>query len=1190
MSTLLGVTTIEREIKISAVEYNRCHHNNNYYYRTILKPKNIFKSKCKKLLKRKLKKYKLRRDGIEDPDIIDVSETFLSALTIKSPIKHRINLNSPDKNISDSEEIRPKNYLFKMARRRQKLKPANTNDTKSVQNTDIACDSPIKESLDKNQTNAFKLIMDSRNKSIGTNSPGKKKTTDYFEIQEIIEKRNNKVKRNLALQKMAEAKGSLKKKEMEKHEEEYINKKMEQRAVKLKKLIGKKTIKFDEEHKGSIQSLKSDKIEIPDTSEDIMKPIKCENKIPNNLQVINIFSEVLKSPMKICSDIKNISKEDEEFLKKLSPSIKKKENMHSYFKKLDKKSESLSPTESGPSNAVEANVIRVKIAVENNKTLKKKKLSLSKEPFSEVLKNRDENNCHKAVKNIDNSTDISNSSDRRKRKRKANTTDVDKLAIVDIVEMKEEIEIRRPKRNVKRPVKYIDDVQLSSSDEELHIFTPKKRKHIKGTASHTTRDVTNHIVLSDDEPKKEGTCPPKEISKPKKKIEKEIKVQKKPTKLAPIFAAKTQLNPAEIEAKQKFLYSGIPDQLKKIMTQQKNASVELNNDFPVVVHIQQKIASTDISTPIQCLLDVLDTDGDEIANQKIMFKELLSSSNAERTVSAVPILKHSIHTVLQSIKESYPKFPVYRTYRLLRGRRKGEFRDFKYPNFDSSVEVVSDMTETINENPDNLNWTDRYKAATANQLIGNFESIKELRKWLISWTENDDKRKNGKSDSDSSDFYESDPDSRDSMKSMKNLLILTGPVGSGKTSSVYAIATELSMKVIEVNCSSKRSGKLMLQDLQEATQSHKINRCNGSTDYSQKSQDSIDSLTPNITKKRGRPKKSSEKLIKTTMSVEKNEKLSQQSSSQEIVRTAMSLILIDDADIVFEQDDGFSSAIAQLIQYSKRPVILVTTSLCCPHLQRFSQCGNIIQMHRLSPRMLGTWLDIMCLADSGLCWPGLGAKLLDIFNGDIRKTINSLQFYVTSQAQESATEETDKDLKYNNDDENSSTSWADNEGFQERNTDLNIHFSPKNEGYKALMDKIIASNLRHYQCPLNLINVWWSIPNLLNEVSDCTNSRDLKRSCREMEVIASMLDILSVSDYLNSNKPDTKSNITSQPWISFENDSVSEYENLDNFKRSYEFNNEIIHHLTSATIMETQRILKSENDINIHFPGMAAQR
>ncbi|RVE69410.1 hypothetical protein OJAV_G00077670 [Oryzias javanicus] len=55
-----------------------------------------------------------------------------------------------------------------------------------------------------------------------------------------------------------------------------------------------------------------------------------------------------------------------------------------------------------------------------------------------------------------------------------------------------------------------------------------------------------------------------------------------------------------------------------------------------------------------------------------------------------------------------------------------------------------------------------------------------------------------------------------------NTMLIVGPTGVGKTAAVYACAQELGFKVFEVNASSQRSGRLILSQLKEATQSHQV--------------------------------------------------------------------------------------------------------------------------------------------------------------------------------------------------------------------------------------------------------------------------------------------------------------------------------------------------------------------------------
>ncbi|KAI5645414.1 hypothetical protein NE865_02501 [Phthorimaea operculella] len=952
---------------------------------------------------------------------------------------------------------------------------------------------------------------------------------------------------------MAEAKGSLKRKEKEEYEDKFIEKQMEKRAERLKNNSNS-----------------------TDTAQK-------SNKKPKTLQLVDMFLKPkIKSPEK-----KVIPKEDEVFLSKLSPSIKKKENMLCYFKKVDKPS----PPAEDEDVPNDSPVIKVKLSHKNRKKLKKKRLSLNKNSTSEVLKDHNENSENNDAEVQAKTNDIpenleiqQQSHERKKRKRKENLKEVEVKAdsgeTIDTVDTNTDIS-GRPRRNVKRPVKYSDDVQLSSSDEELQIFTPRKKKRNDDIATPHSKDKTKEIVISDDE------CT-KKANKSKKNPVKEEKVQKKSTKLAPIFVPKPQLDPEQLEAKQKFLYSGVPDQLKKIIAQQKVLHTEITNDFPVVVHVRQNEVKPEKSVELTPLLLDSSSDDDTVMsdNDKYFFSKLIPTTESSNANNIMPSPKSNATAILQKIKDQYPKFPAHRTYRLLKSKSNGEFKENMATDLDNSSEIIEGIVDTVNENPEYLNWTGKYKATSTKHLIGNFESIKEMKRWLLSWTEIDQKLKNTKAKgSDSSDFYDSDSNSRDSFKN--NLLVVTGPVGSGKTSSVYAVAAELAIKVIEVNASSKRTGKVMLQELQEATQSHKVNR--GGLENSQKSQEIVENVATIVGKKRGRPKKL-ETTLKKSISKDEGFSQSQPNGSQDQIRTGMSLILVDDADIVFEQDDGFSSAIAQLTQCSKRPVILVTGSDTCPHLQRFLQYGKVIYMYPLLPRMLGTWLDIMCLAE-GSCWLGLGPKVLNYFKGDIRKSINCLQFYMTAQdclKRDEASSQS-SDVKQLLDDENSNMSWPDSEGIEEK-TLVESSSEPNDIVWKQIMHKEI--NFKHSRYPKDLFNVWWNVPSLLQYHADTHVSKEVPKNklVQDLEAIANVIDSLSIADYYSYSKPDTSINLTSKPWFTSESNSVSEQECMDNYNKCHEVTSDILQELVASSIVDAQKTLQCERNTYMQCPTVAAQR
>lgn len=111
-------------------------------------------------------------------------------------------------------------------------------------------------------------------------------------------------------------------------------------------------------------------------------------------------------------------------------------------------------------------------------------------------------------------------------------------------------------------------------------------------------------------------------------------------------------------------------------------------------------------------------------------------------------------------------------------------------------------------------WTEKYQFKDASDIVTNKAQLERLKEWLNNWkskhaTRDPNNNSNSKTsgddgDSDYSCSSESSSDDSSSSSSAKgtkgksfypNAIILVGPHGSGKTSSVYAVAKELGFKV-----------------------------------------------------------------------------------------------------------------------------------------------------------------------------------------------------------------------------------------------------------------------------------------------------------------------------------------------------------------------------------------------------------
>ena len=127
--------------------------------------------------------------------------------------------------------------------------------------------------------------------------------------------------------------------------------------------------------------------------------------------------------------------------------------------------------------------------------------------------------------------------------------------------------------------------------------------------------------------------------------------------------------------------------------------------------------------------------------------------------------------------------------------------------------------------------------------------------------------------------------------------------------------------VLEINASSRRTGKRILKELEEATKSHRIKKSD----------------------------------MKQTFLKAKTEK-------KEIPQN--SLILMEDVDIIFEEDEGFVSAAFQLASNTKRPIVM-TCYESCSHLSKLAPQQLHIQFQATAGNRALALLKLISLAETG---------------------------------------------------------------------------------------------------------------------------------------------------------------------------------------------------------------------------------
>ncbi|XP_019744276.1 ATPase family AAA domain-containing protein 5 [Hippocampus comes] len=413
--------------------------------------------------------------------------------------------------------------------------------------------------------------------------------------------------------------------------------------------------------------------------------------------------------------------------------------------------------------------------------------------------------------------------------------------------------------------------------------------------------------------------------------------------------------------------------------------------------------------------------------------------------------------------EPKPSESVGRTRRAQRARLD-KAKDKPSPGKKDAVvllDYLSEDTEKKIEVKEDVLWTEKYQPQHSGDIIGNTASVQMLHSWLKEWKlradrdeRNKQKEKKQEEGSNDSDWDCRDEDSLSAEDSLCNTVLIIGPTGIGKTASVYACAQELGFKVFEVNASSQRSGRLILSQLKEATQSHQVDSQGVSANkpayfnsYSTSSgtgkygcsprklnspRGVVSSprkppTSPRGTKRGGlaptslanffkmaRPsnkdplstkredQKAPSKKVKPQDNPRKQKDTTVKSpvastteeNEEQSKRTPTSLILFEEVDVIFEEDAGFLAAIKTFMSTTKRPVILTTTD------PTFSTTfdGNFEEIHFKTPSLLdvSSYLRLLCLVEDTRTDQRDVSALLQLNGCDLRRSLLQLQCWTRS--------------------------------------------------------------------------------------------------------------------------------------------------------------------------------------------------
>ena len=234
-------------------------------------------------------------------------------------------------------------------------------------------------------------------------------------------------------------------------------------------------------------------------------------------------------------------------------------------------------------------------------------------------------------------------------------------------------------------------------------------------------------------------------------------------------------------------------------------------------------------------------------------------------------------------------------------------------------------------------WTMLYRPMCAADVCGNRQDVARLATWLqrmksnmMTAKQNPVRKYKGGSDSDyeSDDFADSAANGSYARLSAKdqsalwetstefNVVLLSGPAGCGKSAAIHAASQECGYSIIEMNASEKRTGKAVQAKCGEATQSHGLQKWQGTAAQEISPPDSPEDNS--LKRKKAGSKLALKKKAKTA------DAISVAATSDGLPEA--SLIVFEEVDVLFDDDQGFFAALSTLESTTKRPIVMTSTS------------------------------------------------------------------------------------------------------------------------------------------------------------------------------------------------------------------------------------------------------------------------
>ena len=257
---------------------------------------------------------------------------------------------------------------------------------------------------------------------------------------------------------------------------------------------------------------------------------------------------------------------------------------------------------------------------------------------------------------------------------------------------------------------------------------------------------------------------------------------------------------------------------------------------------------------------------------------------------------------------------------------------------------------------------------------------------------------------DGSDEEEEDGDGA-ARRMPRPAFVLSGPPGCGKTAAIYAVACELGFSVIEVGANAPRAGADVLSRVGEATQSRRVKNAGLMAGALQAPALVTGGGAPAAKPKPGPP--SRRRAVILDDSSEEEEELEEadivaggdaelaDGPNANQASGDHTIILFDEADLLWHQDRGFAGAMAQLAGGAKRPLVMTVNDPAAvlhalpPRLHVHHSIGRLTWGESLDGGV--AHLTLVAAAEGRACSPQVAAAVLAACDGDIRRALTQLQ-------------------------------------------------------------------------------------------------------------------------------------------------------------------------------------------------------